>query len=92
MRIDPSGRVVIGAGNDVELEPPLSVRRVGAAFDSAADAALSPLSPPAFTCIGGAPRAGVLYRRGRRRPGRMLIAGSALVVASRRERRRCAGP
>lgn len=56
--VDPDGQVVIGAGNDIELDPSLAVRLRGdGSFDCAANPALQPLLPPAFTCLSGPPAA-----------------------------------
>lgn len=54
--VDPSGNTVIGAGNDIELAPPLAFAlRPDGAFDCAANPALAPLQPPRFACVSPPP-------------------------------------
>jgi len=56
--VDPAGQVVIGVGNDIEFDPSLAVRLRGdGSLDCAANPALAPLLPPAFTCLSGPPTA-----------------------------------
>jgi len=54
--VDPAGNTVIGAGNDLELAPPLAFAlRPDGAFECAANPALAPLQPPRFTCVSPPP-------------------------------------
>ncbi|MFN8641466.1 MAG: hypothetical protein U0802_07350 [Candidatus Binatia bacterium] len=56
VRVEPADQAVIGAGNDIEVGPQTPVRaRADGSLDCAANPALAPLLPPAFTCLSAPP-------------------------------------